>query len=90
MTSDRLHGEARALEPDGPAGFAAPTGDEMLRQRLVCAQTSYERASARIEKAREKRNRVVREALDHGWTHARISEATGLSRGRVGQIAQRG
>jgi DNA-binding NarL/FixJ family response regulator len=61
-----------------------------LQERLVCAQTSYERASTRAEQAREKRNRIVREALGRGWTHTAIAEATGLTRGRVGQIAQRG
>ena len=37
----------------------------------------------------EKRNALVRAALAAGWTHAQISEATGLTRGRIGQIAQR-
>ena len=42
------------------------------------------------EDARQERNRLVLEALQAGWTHARIAEATGLTRGRVGQIALTG
>jgi transcriptional regulator with XRE-family HTH domain len=38
---------------------------------------------------REQRNAAVREALREGWTHAQIAQATGLTRSRVGQIAQR-
>jgi hypothetical protein len=56
---------------------------------LEHAELRYRKAAARAEEWRETRNRLVREALASGWTHARISEATGLSRGRVGQIAQR-
>lgn len=50
------------------------------------AEHRYRRASARAEEAREHRNALVLAALAAGWTHAAIAEATGLSRGRVGQI----
>lgn len=52
------------------------------------AEARFQRASRRAEEAREERNRLVREAIVAGWTHAKIAEATGLSRGRVGQLAQ--
>jgi DNA-binding NarL/FixJ family response regulator len=55
-------------------------------QELRKAEARYKRASLRAEEAREERNRLVREALAEGWTHARIAEETGLTRGRVGQI----
>jgi DNA-binding NarL/FixJ family response regulator len=55
-------------------------------QELRKAEARYKRASLRAEEAREERNRFVREALAEGWTHARIAEETGLTRGRVGQI----
>jgi hypothetical protein len=58
----------------------------MTTDELRKAEARYKRASLRAEEAREARNRLVREALTEGWTHARIAEATGLSRGRVGQI----
>jgi DNA-directed RNA polymerase specialized sigma subunit len=50
------------------------------------AEARYQRAFAYSEAAREDRNRLVREALAEGWTHAKIAEVTGLSRGRVSQI----
>jgi hypothetical protein len=50
------------------------------------AEARYQRAFARAEIAREARNAAVQAALAEGWTHARIAEATGLSRARIGQI----
>jgi hypothetical protein len=60
------------------------TADELRK-----IEARYQRAFRRSEEARAARNAAVREALGEGWTHARIAEATGLTRGRVGQIAQR-
>ena len=59
-----------------------PTADEIRK-----AEARYQRAFRRAEEAREERNGLVREALAEGWTHARISEVSGLTRGRIGQIA---
>lgn len=59
----------------------------MTPEELRKIEARYQRASKRAEEAREARNAAVREALAEGWTHAAISEATGLSRGRIGQIA---
>jgi hypothetical protein len=56
-------------------------------ERSPKAEARYQRAFRRSEVERERRNAAVREALAAGWTHARIAEATGLTRGRVGQIA---
>lgn len=61
----------------------------MTAEELRKAEARYQRAFRRAEEAREERNRLVRDALEAGWTHARIAEATGLTRGRVGQIAMR-
>jgi DNA-binding NarL/FixJ family response regulator len=58
-------------------------------QRLRRAQAGYEAAARRTESKRAARNTAVREALAAGWTHAEIARVTGLSRGRIGQIAQR-
>jgi CRP-like cAMP-binding protein len=60
----------------------------MTAEELRRAEARYQRAFRRSEQAREERNRLVREALADGWTHARIAEVTGLTRGRVGQLAQ--
>ena len=59
----------------------------MLPQDLIDAEAAHEAASRVADQAREVRNDLVRDALADGWTHARISEASGLSRARVGQIA---
>lgn len=50
------------------------------------AELRYQRAFGPSETARLERNRLVREALKAGWTHARVADATGLTRGRIGQI----
>jgi transcriptional regulator with XRE-family HTH domain len=57
------------------------TPDELRK-----AEARYQRAFARSEEARIERNRLILTALAAGWTHARIAEATGMSRGRVSQI----
>lgn len=60
----------------------------MTPKELQQAEVRYQRAFRRSEEAREERNRAVRTALGEGWTHARIAEATGLTRGRVNQLAR--
>lgn len=60
----------------------------MTADELRKAEVRYERAARRAEEAREARNAAVRAALADGWTHAQVAEATGLSRGRVGQLTQ--
>jgi DNA-directed RNA polymerase specialized sigma24 family protein len=52
------------------------------------AEARYQRASRRAEQLRLERNAAVLAAVEAGWTHARIAEVTGLSRGRINQIAQ--
>jgi hypothetical protein len=54
---------------------------------LKKAEAAYRAAFRRAEAKREARNAAVRAALAEGWTHQRISEATGLTRGRINQIA---
>ncbi len=61
----------------------------MTAAELRKAEARYQRSSRRSETEREARNAAVRQALAEGWTHARIAEATGMSRGRVGQLALR-
>ena len=59
----------------------------MTTQELQKAEAVYEAASRQFEKAREERNAKIRQAVQEGWTHAQIAQATGLTRSRVGQIA---
>jgi 5-methylcytosine-specific restriction endonuclease McrA len=45
------------------------------------------RLSHRLDRATAHLSAAVRTALEAGWTHARVSEATGLTRSRIGKIA---
>ena len=58
----------------------------MSEADLRKAEAAYRAAFLRAEAKRAERNRLVREALNAGWTHARIAEATCLSRARIGQM----
>lgn len=61
-----------------------PVTAEQLRR----AEAEFKAAYASAERSREKRNELVRGALAQGWTHQQISDVTGLSRGRISQIAK--
>jgi hypothetical protein len=58
----------------------------MTADELRKAESRYQRASRRAEELRLERNELVRQALEEGWTHAKIAEVTGLSRGRISQF----
>jgi hypothetical protein len=60
----------------------------MTDAQLRRAEANYRHAATEAELLRAKRNRLVQEALAQGWTHARIAEATGLTRGRINQLRQ--
>ena len=60
----------------------------MTPAELRKAEARYQRAFRRSEALREERNAAVRQAIAEGWTHARIAEATGMTRSRVGQLAK--
>jgi uncharacterized protein YerC len=57
-------------------------------ESLRLAEQDYREADARADDLRAVRDELVACALRNGWTHAQIAAATGLSRGRIGQIAQ--
>jgi hypothetical protein len=59
----------------------------MTTTELRKAEARYRRASLRAEQLRLERNQLVQQALAESWTHAKIAEATGLTRGRIGQLA---
>jgi hypothetical protein len=60
----------------------------MTADDLRKAEARYQRASRRAEELRRERNALILEALEAGWTHAQIAKVTGLTRGRVGQLAR--
>lgn len=59
----------------------------MTAQYLRDLETCYQHVQRQADRARSDRNAGIREALEAGWTHAMIAEATGLTRGRIGQLA---
>lgn len=66
-------------------GMDTPLSEKMLRD----AQRAFERADAKAAERRALRDALVAAAIDAGWSQTRIAEATGLTRGRVGQLASR-
>lgn len=62
------------------------TGDDFARE-LRRSEQAFQRAYGRTNTLREHRNRLVREAIAAGWSHAQVARATGMSRARVGQLA---
>lgn len=58
----------------------------MTAEELRKAEARYQRAFRVAEQRREERNAAVKRALAEGWTHAKIAEVTGLSRGRISQF----
>ena len=59
-----------------------------LNGQLLEASAGYRHHYMQAEGFRARRDRAIRKALEAGWTHAAIAQATGLSRGRIGQFAQ--
>ena len=47
------------------------------------------RAYEQREALREQRDDLIRQALAAGWSQTKISELTGLTRARIGQLAVR-
>lgn len=60
----------------------------MTADDLRQAELAYQETLLLVEPVRAARNRAIREALADGWTHAQIARATGLTRGRIGQLAK--
>lgn len=52
------------------------------------AERAHQLASVKATNARLKRDLLICEALLAGWTHQKIADATGLTRGRINQISQ--
>lgn len=69
---------------DGMPTIKDPTTERANSLRK--SEGLYERSAAKTEELRRARNAMIFDAIDAGWTHAQIAHATGLTRGRVGQI----
>lgn len=60
----------------------------MTAAELRKAEAAYQAALERATAKRDARDELVRNAIAADWTHARIALATGLTRGRINQIAR--
>lgn len=60
----------------------------LLLQAVSRAEAGWRYHAKQAEQQREQRNALILEALSAGLTHAEIAGVTGLSRGRIGQLAQ--
>lgn len=67
----------------GRPAHRQPEGEIGARLRTIAAQL------AEAQRLELERDELIHSALAAGWTHAQIADASGLSRGRVGQIALR-
>jgi DNA-binding NarL/FixJ family response regulator len=61
----------------------------LSEKTLSAAQRAFERDEARAARSRTKRDALIADAIAAGWSQTRIATATGLTRGRVGQLASR-
>lgn len=60
----------------------------MTAEDLAGAEAACLASAQAAERARQARNALVLKALGEGWTQSQIARATGLTRGRIGQLAQ--
>lgn len=89
---DRL---TTAAESYGPAHFYVGDNQRiyvglMTAGELRKAEARAQRAFRSYKTATQLRDELVLRALSEGWTHSQVAEATGLTRGRIGQIAMKG
>lgn len=61
----------------------------MTPRDLAVAQRELERAQQRVAQLLERRDALLVEALAAGFRQAQIARATGLTRGRIAQLALR-
>lgn len=56
------------------------------RRQLEAAEAALRKSAARTEQLSVRRNALVRQAADEGWTHRQIADAIGLARSRISQL----
>lgn len=60
-----------------------------LAEDLQAVSLDIRERQQALRRIEQHRNLLIGRALKDGWTHAQIAHATGLSRGRIGQLADR-
>jgi DNA-directed RNA polymerase specialized sigma24 family protein len=66
-----------------------PADNPELAKALRSASRDIRRRQDALRALEERRNCLVRQAAAEGWTHQQIADVTGLTRGRIGQLAPR-
>jgi hypothetical protein len=94
LRDDLLEWQRYAAENQVDAMDALPISAEEARTAVLLADLTdisdgIRTRQGELEPDEQKRNELVGRLLDRGVTHAKIAKASGLTRGRVGQIAQR-
>lgn len=64
-------------------------GVSTLKGKLLESSAGYRNHRDQAEEYRAARDDLIRKALKQGMTHSEIAEFTGLTRGRIGQFAQK-
>jgi hypothetical protein len=61
--------------------------DPDLARTLRDIATEIERKKGQIRQLEQERNALIARALDANWSHGQIASMSGVTRGRIGQIA---
>jgi len=73
-----------------PGAGVREVHDPALEARLADMSDLIRAGHRDVRNLEAERIAAIHQALADGWTHAQIARATGLTRGRVGQIAAHG
>lgn len=65
-----------------------PRGASIDATQLRAAAEAIDAAQRTLDAATTARNKLIQRALADGWTQRAIADATGLSAGRLGQLAK--
>jgi len=60
-----------------------------VAERLRDISIDIARKQGQIRQLEQERNVLAHQAIAEGWSHSQIAALTGLTRGRIGQIAAR-
>src|SRR4051812_27387787 len=71
-----------SLDREAVRAGVPPCAYRVTADELRKAGARYARASRRADELRVDRDKLVRAALEAGWTHARIAAVAGMTRGR--------
>lgn len=76
--------QPRRGRPRKPAPASTETAE-----RLRDISIDIARKQGQVRQLEQQRNVLMHQAIAEGWSHSEIAALTGLTRGRIGQIALR-